>query len=53
MLDVMKKLGTLDANLDAESKPGLVRVFAYGSKEEVRALELKIKELKAKRSEDI
>ena len=45
MLDLMKKLGTLDIDLEAESKPGLVRIVAHGTKEEIRNLELKIREL--------
>jgi len=43
MLDFMKKLGTLEADLEAESRPGLVRIVLHGSGAEVQDLELKIK----------
>ena len=49
MLDLMKKLGTLDADLEAESRSGLVKIVLHGAGEEVQELELKIKEfIKAK-----
>jgi hypothetical protein len=49
MLDFMKRLGTLDADLEAESRPGLVRIVLHGSSAEVHDLELKIKDfIKAK-----
>lgn len=49
LLDLMKKLGTLEADLEAESRPGLVRIVLHGSEAEVQTLELKIKEfIKAK-----
>jgi len=49
MLDFMKKLGTLDADLEAESRPGIVRIVLHGSSAEVQELELKIKDfIKAK-----
>ena len=49
MLDLMKKLGTLDADLEAESRPGLVKIVLHGAGEEVQELEIKIKEyIKAK-----
>ncbi len=44
MLDLMKRLGTLDADLEAESRPGLVRVVLHGTPAEVKELELKIKD---------
>lgn len=49
MLDLMKKLGTLEIDLEAESRPGLVRLVLHGSQTEVQALELEVKEfIKAK-----
>ncbi len=45
MLDFMKKLGTLKADLEAQSRPGSVRIVLHGSGMEVQALELKVKEL--------
>ena len=49
MLDLMKKLGTLDADLEAESRSGVVKIVLHGAGEEVQELELKIKEfIKAK-----
>ncbi len=45
MLDLMKKLGTFNMELEAESRPGLVRIVVHGTKEETRNLELKIREL--------
>lgn len=49
MLDLMKRLRTLDADLEAESRPGLVRIVLHGSGAEVQDLELKIKDfIKAK-----
>lgn len=49
MLDLMKKLGTLGADLEAESRPGLVKIVLHGAGEEVQELEIKIKEfIKAK-----
>ena len=44
MLDLMKKLGTFDMDLEAESRPGSVRVVAHGTGENIRRLELKIRE---------
>jgi len=43
MLDLMKKLGTLEADLEAVSRPGLVRIVLHGSSTEIRELEQKIK----------
>ena len=45
MLDLMKKLGTLDADLEAVSRPGLVRIVLHGSGAEVQDLGQKIKDL--------
>jgi len=45
MLDLMKKLGTFDMELEAESKPGSVRIVAHGMGEDIRRLELKIREI--------
>ena len=44
MLEIMKKLSTLDADLEAEARPKMIRIFACGTKEELRDLELKVKE---------
>jgi hypothetical protein len=49
MLDLMKKLGTFDTDLEAESRPGLVRIVAHGTNEEIKKLELKIKKLVAQK----
>ncbi len=49
MLEIMKRLGTLDADLEAETRPGLIRIVLHGSSAEVQDLELKIKDfIKAK-----
>ena len=49
MLDLMKRLGTLDTDLEAESRLGLVRVVLHGTPADFRELELKIKDfIKAK-----
>ncbi len=45
MIELMEKLGTIDMELEAESRPRLVRIVAHGTKEEIRNLELKIKEI--------
>jgi hypothetical protein len=45
MLDLMKKLGTFDMDLEAESRPGSVRIVAHGRGEDIRRLELKIREI--------
>jgi len=45
MLDLMKKLGTFDMELEAESRPGSVRIVAHGTGEDIRRLELKIREI--------
>lgn len=45
MLDLMKKLSTFNIELDAESRPGLVRIVSHGTSEEIKKLELKIREL--------
>lgn len=42
MVELMKALGELDANLIAESHPGGVKIRIYGSKDEVRDLIHKI-----------
>lgn len=44
IIDLMRKLGTLNMELEAESKPGLVRIVVHGTKEEIREFELKVKE---------
>ena len=43
MLDLMKKLGETDLEMEAESRPGSVRIVAHGTDEELSGLELKIK----------
>lgn len=43
MLSLMKKLGTLNVDLEAESRPGLVRIVVHGTKDEIRELELKVR----------
>ncbi|HID60824.1 MAG TPA: hypothetical protein EYP46_03060 [Hadesarchaea archaeon] len=48
MLTLMKKLVTFDLELEAESKPGLVKVAAHGEDEEIKHLESKMKELVSK-----
>lgn len=48
MLALMKKLSTFDLELEAESKPGMVRVVAHGEDEEIKRLKLKLKELVSK-----
>lgn len=45
MLDLMKKLGTFDIDLEAESRPGSVRISAHGTGEDIRRLGLKIREI--------
>ncbi|KUO41755.1 MAG: hypothetical protein APZ16_00315 [Candidatus Hadarchaeum yellowstonense] len=44
MLDLMKKLGTLAADLEAVSKPGLVRIVLHGTSAEIQELKQKIKD---------
>ncbi len=49
MLYLMERLSTLNLDLEAESRPGFVRIVAHGGKDEIRSIELKIKEfMKAK-----
>lgn len=49
LIDLMKKLGTLNVGLEAESRPGLVRIVVHGTEEEIRGFELKIKEFMSSR----
>jgi hypothetical protein len=49
MLELMKKLGTFEIDLEAESRPGLVRVVAHGPEEKIKKLQLKIRELTAQK----
>ncbi len=44
MLGLMEKLTTLDVEVEAEARPRLVRIVAHGTKEEIQALESKLKE---------
>jgi len=44
-IKVMEGLGKLDMDLVAESHPGLVKVVVQASKEEMRELERKVREL--------
>ena len=48
MLEIMKKLGTLEADLEAESSLGAIRIYASGTEEQIRTLELKVKEFRVK-----
>jgi hypothetical protein len=41
-IEIMRALGELEANIVAESRPGIVKIRIYGSKEEVRDLTRKI-----------
>lgn len=49
MLELMKELGTLDIELEAESRLGVVRIVAHGTDEEIKALGLKIRGLASSR----
>ena len=42
VIELMQALGKLDADIVAESRPGVVKIRIYGSKEEVRELKHKI-----------
>ncbi|MGQ9787812.1 MAG: hypothetical protein ACUVQM_00640 [Candidatus Hadarchaeaceae archaeon] len=44
MLDLMKRLGTLASDLEAVSKPGMVRIVLHGNGEEIKELKQKIKD---------
>ena len=44
LIALMEKLGKLDVDLIAESRPRAVKIEVFGSKEEVRGLEHKITE---------
>ncbi len=44
MLRLMEKLATLDLDIEAESRPRLVRIVAHGTKEEIRGVGSKLKE---------
>ncbi|MDI6643047.1 MAG: hypothetical protein QMD95_03235 [Candidatus Hodarchaeaceae archaeon] len=44
MLSLMKKLATLNVDIEAESRPRLVKIVAHGTKEEIRELGSKLKE---------
>jgi len=41
-VEIMRALGELEADIIAESRPGVVKIRIYGSKEEVRDLTRKI-----------
>lgn len=41
-VELMRALGELEADIIAESRPGIVKIRIYGSKEEVRDLTHKI-----------
>jgi len=41
-VEIMRALGELEADIIAESRPGIVKIRIYGSKEEVRDLTRKI-----------
>jgi len=41
-VELMRALGELEADIIAESRPGIVKIRIYGSKEEVRDLTRKI-----------
>jgi len=45
MLEILEKLGTLNADLDAEGRPGTISLTLYGSKEEIRRTLEKLREL--------
>ena len=45
MLEILEKLGTIDANIDAEGRLGSVSLTVYGSKEEIRRTLEKLQEL--------
>jgi len=44
LIALMEKLGKLDVDLIAESRPRAVKIEVFGSKEEARGLEHKIME---------
>ncbi len=44
LIALMEKLGKLEVDLVAESRPRAVKIEVFGSKEEVRGLEHKIME---------
>jgi hypothetical protein len=50
MLDLMKNLTRVRVDLEAESRPGSVRVVAHGTDEEIRKLELLIREFSIRKS---
>lgn len=41
-VELMRVLGELDADIIAESRPGVVKIRIYGSKDEIRDLARKI-----------
>jgi hypothetical protein len=41
-VEIMRALGELEADIIAESRPGIIKIRIYGSKEEVRGLARKI-----------
>lgn len=41
-IELMRMLGELDADIIAESRPGVVKIRIYGSKDEIRDLARKI-----------
>lgn len=49
MLDLMEKLGKLNIDLEAESRPGLVRIVAHGTDEEIKKFGLEIKKITAQK----
>lgn len=44
MLDLMKRLGTLAADLEAVSRPGVVKIVLHGTSDEIKELKQKIKD---------
>jgi hypothetical protein len=53
MVELMQELGKLNADIVAESRPGVVKIRLYGSKEEVRELRRKILAFTSARREDL
>jgi hypothetical protein len=49
MLDLMEKLGKFNIDLEAESRPGLVRIVAHGTDEEIKKFELEIRKITAQK----
>ncbi len=45
VFELMKELGKVDVDLVAESRPGAVKIEVFSSKEKIRELERKIREI--------